>query len=111
MHGPLQLFFLLATQGPEAGAKDAGLPFLDDLIRGGPYAIIAALGLVLKIIYSELKEERHARLADRDQHDKDKQALNDKVLTVSRETTVAVLQNTEVQRQLVSAISQVQEEA
>lgn len=112
MHGPLQIFNLVAAQSPENGSEAAGsgLPFLDDLIRGGPYAIIAVLLIVIKIIYGELKDERKARLADRDQHDKDKQALNDKVLTVSRETTTAVLQNTEVQRQLVSAINQVQEE-
>lgn len=108
MNGLTQILNALAAQGP---APDAGssLPFLNDLIRGGPYAIIAILILVIKIIYAELREERKTRLLDRDKHDADKQALNDKVLNVSRETTTAVLQNTEVQRQLVVAIRHVQE--
>lgn len=109
MSGFLQSLLSLAAQGPEP-APASGLPFLDDLIRGGPYAIIAILLVVIKVQYNDLKAERTARLADRDKHDTDKQALNDKVLNVSRETTTAVLQNTEVQRQLVTAIHQVQEE-
>lgn len=87
----------------------AGLPFIDDLIRGGPYAIIAVLLVVIRLLWAKLNEERAERLKDRDKHDQEKQALNDKVLNVSRETTTAVLQNTEVQRQMVTAFKQVQE--
>lgn len=97
------LLLLMAAQVPEP-AK--GLPYVDDLVQGGPYAVVALLLLVARSLYAELKEERRERLADRDRHDKEKQELNDKVLAVSQQTTTAVLQNTEVQRQLVDAIAQ-----
>lgn len=100
---------MVASQAPEPPAP-SGIPFLDDLIRGGPYAVIGILMIVIKVQYSEFKEERKARLADRDKCEHEKQGLNDKVLAVSEKTTTAVLENTQVQRQLIEAIEHVQGE-
>lgn len=99
------LWFQLAAQVPAEVVSSAAA-----LSTYGLYGIIAVLMGVIKHLWSELKEERQARLADRTKHDAEKQMLNDKVLNVSRETTTAVLQNTQVQRQLVSAIRYEQED-
>lgn len=93
------IWFHLAAQAPAES-----LPFVKDLATYGPYGFLVICMGVIKHLWSELKDERAGRMADRDKHDAEKQALNDKVLNVSRETTTAVLQNTEVQRQLLAAM-------
>ena len=104
------IWFHLAAQAPAEN-----LPFVKDLATYGPYGFLVICMGVIKHLWSELKSERADRFADLnkhntekqaliDKHDTEKQALNDKVLNVSRETTTAVLQNTEVQRQLLAAM-------
>lgn len=93
----------IAQQNP---AVDYGI-----ISTGGPYAVIAVLIAVVKFLYTELRDERKGRLADKEKHDHEKQALNDRVLSVSQTTMKAIMESNDTQMRLVNLLSTSEEQS
>ena len=91
-----QLMTMVASQHAPADAY-GDIPFWGKIIALGPYGVIIVLCLVVKHLYTKREE-------DQKQFAKEKQDLNNEILSVAKSTTAAVVQNTEVQKQLLEYI-------
>lgn len=70
----------------------------DALQKGGPWVFLAISLFVIKYLYQ-------AREKDQAQHAKEKQELNDRLLSIIKEQTAVITVSNENQKQLIAAVN------
>lgn len=70
----------------------------DALQKGGPWVFLAIAMFVIRYLYQ-------AREADQALHAREKQELNDRLLTIIKEQTAVITVSNENQKQLISAVN------